>query len=117
VIDFKHDVIHLLAYLCTLDELSYALELTCKAQSYIFITRKMQQFALMVIHQEPTISDVTGFMDGFSFTLECTSERVTQNTFYCGYGCDTTVNNAFTGKVYFCALNYPGCWADGSLTA
>ena len=41
--------------------------------------------------------------------------------FYCGYDCDTTVNNVFAygpdGKVFFCALNYPGSWADRSLTA
>jgi hypothetical protein len=56
---------------------------------------KMQQFILMVNHWEPAISDVIGFMDGVSFTQECTSECVTQNAFYCGYDCDTTVNNVF----------------------
>jgi hypothetical protein len=30
----------------------------------------------MVNGCEPTISDVIGFMDGVSFTSECTSERV-----------------------------------------
>jgi hypothetical protein len=75
----------------------------------------------MVNHWEPAISDVIGFMDGVSFTPECTSERVTQNAFYCGYDCDTTVNNVFAyfpdGKVFFCTLNYPGSWGDSSLTA
>ena len=82
---------------------------------------KMQQFALMVNHWEPTISDVIGFMDGISFTSECTSECITQNAFYCGYDCDTTVNNVFAygpdGKVFICAINYPVSWADSSLTA
>ncbi len=40
---------------------------------------------------------------------------------YCGYGCDTIVNNVFAygpdGKVFFAAINFPGNWADGTLTA
>ena len=60
-------------------------------------------------------------MDGVSFPVECTDERITKNAFYCGYDCDTMVNNIFTygpyGKVFFCAINFPGSWADGSLTA
>jgi hypothetical protein len=40
---------------------------------------------------------------------------------YCGYDCDTMVNNVFAygpdGKVFFAAINFPGSWADGSLTA
>ena len=47
----------------------------------------------MVNQHEPAISDVIGLMDGVSFTSECTSEHITQNAFYCGYDCDTTVNN------------------------
>ena len=81
----------------------------------------MQQFALMVNNRELGTSDVIGFMDGVSFKSECTSEHITQNAFYCGYDCDTTVNNVFAygpdGTVFFCALNYPGSWADSSLTA
>ena len=53
----------------------------------------MQQFAMMINCHEPTIQDVIGFMDGVSFTSECTSEQITQNAFYCRYECDTTVNN------------------------
>ena len=53
--------------------------------------------------------------------MECTSERIQQNAFYCGYDCDTMVNNVFAygpdGKVFFAAVNFPGSWADGSLTA
>ena len=62
-----------------------------------------------------------GFMDGVSFASECNSENLTQNVFYSGYECDTMVNNIFgygpDGKVFFCALNYAGSWADGTLTA
>jgi hypothetical protein len=76
---------------------------------------KMQQFASMVNNREPAISDVIGFMDGVSFKSECTSERITQNAFYCGYDCDTTVNNVFAYGPD--GLNYPGSWADSSLTA
>jgi hypothetical protein len=60
-------------------------------------------------------------MDGISMPTQCTSERVEQNAFYCGYDCDTMVNNVFAygpdGKVFFAAVNFPGSWADGSLTA
>ncbi len=40
---------------------------------------------------------------------------------YCRYDCDTMVNNVFAygpdGKVFFAAINFPGRWADSSLTA
>ena len=39
---------------------------------------------------------------------------------YCGYDCNTMINNVFAygqnGKAYLSALNFPGSWADGSLT-
>ena len=82
---------------------------------------KMQQFAEMVQRRAPIVSDVIGFMDGVSIPSECTDERVEQNAFYCGYDCDTMVNNVFAygpdGKVFFAAINFPGSWADGALTA
>ena len=60
-------------------------------------------------------------MDGVALKTECTSKRVTQNAFYSGYECDTTVNNVFTygpdGKVFLAAINFHGSWADGSLCA
>ncbi len=81
----------------------------------------MQQFADMINLGEPEIGNVIGFMDGLSLTTECTSERLTQNAYYSGYHCDTMVNNVLAfgadGKVFFCALNYPGSWNDGSVTA
>lgn len=53
---------------------------------------------------EPKISNVIGFMDDVSFTLECTDECITQNAFYCGYDCDTMVNSVSAygpdGKVF-----------------
>jgi hypothetical protein len=53
--------------------------------------------------------------------MECTSKRVQQNEFYCGYDCNTMVNNVFAygpnGKVFFAAVNFPVSWADGNSTA
>ena len=81
---------------------------------------KMAQFAEQIKLHEPSIDDVIGFMDGLSLATECTSERMAQNAMYCGYDCDTMVNNIFiygpNGKVFFCAINYPGSWADGAVT-
>ncbi len=81
----------------------------------------MREFADMVQAREPLVNDIIGFMDGVTFTMECTSERVQQNAFYCGYDCDTMVNNVFAygpdGKVFFAVVNFPGIWADGSLTS
>ena len=82
---------------------------------------KMRRFAGMVQSREPLIDDVIGFMDGVSIPAECTDERFEQNAFYCSYDCDTMVNNVFAygpdGKVFFAAVNFPGGWADGALTA
>jgi hypothetical protein len=84
-------------------------------------SQKMQMFAEMINNREPAVDDVIGFMDGVSLESECTSDRVTQNTFYSGYDCDTMVNNVFAyrpdGTVFFTVINFPGSWADGSLTA
>ena len=82
---------------------------------------KMRDFASMVQRREPMVDDIIGFMDGVSFPVQCTDERLAQNAMYCGYDCDTMVNNVFAygpdGKVFFAAVNFPGSWADGSLTA
>ena len=82
---------------------------------------KMREYAAMIEAREPSVDDVIGFMDGVSFPLECSDERVEQNAFYCGYDSDTMVNNVFAygpdGKVFFTAINFPGSWADGALTA
>jgi hypothetical protein len=82
---------------------------------------KMQMFASMVQSRENSIDDVIGFMDGVSLPTECTSEKITQNAFYSGYECDTVTNNVFAygpdGKVFVAAINCPGSWADGSVSA
>ena len=81
----------------------------------------MQRFAEVISLCEPTISNVIGFMDGVRLATEMTNERLEQNAYYCGYDCDTMVNNVLVcgpdGKVFFCTINYPGSWLDGTLTA
>jgi hypothetical protein len=82
--------------------------------------QKMQQFVEMISICEPTILKVIGFMDGLGLATEMTDERIEQNVYYCGYDCDTMVNNVLVfgpdGKVFFCAISYPGSWSDGTLT-
>jgi len=80
----------------------------------------MQLFAEKISIREPMISNVIGFMDGLGLATEMTDERIEQNAYFCGYDCDTMVNNVLVfgpdGKVFFCAINYPGSWSDGTLT-
>ncbi len=82
---------------------------------------KMREYTAMVEVREPIVNDIIGFMDGLLFSTKCMDERVEQNSMYCGYDCDTMVNNVFAygpgGKVFFAAINFPGSWADGSLIA
>jgi hypothetical protein len=82
--------------------------------------QKMQRFADMISLREPTILNILGFMDGLGLAMEMTSERIQQNAYYCGYDCDTMINNVLVfgpdGKVFFCAINYPGSWLDETLT-
>ncbi len=81
----------------------------------------MREYADMVQQREPEVDDIIGFTDGISFLSECTDEQIEQNADYCGYDCNTTVNNVFAfgsdGKVFFAAINFPGSRADGALTA
>jgi hypothetical protein len=81
---------------------------------------KMREFARMVQVRAPIVDDIIGFMDGVSIPVECMDERMEQNAFYCGYDCDTMVNNVFAygpdGKVFFAAVNFLGSWADGALS-
>ncbi len=81
--------------------------------------QKMQMFAEMIRLREPTISNIIGFMDGLGLAIEMTDERIQQNAYYCGYNCNTMINNVLVfgpnGKVFFCAINYLGSWSDGTL--
>ncbi len=65
----------------------------------------MRKFADMVKEREPLVDDIIGFMDSVSFSSKCIDKRVEQNAYYCGYDCDTMVNNVFAygpdGKVFF----------------
>ena len=80
----------------------------------------MQRFAEMISLREPRIAKVIGFMDGLGLATQMTDERLKQNVYYCGYDCDTMINNVLVfgpdGKVFFCAINYPRSWLDGTLT-
>ena len=82
---------------------------------------KMEYFARLIHQREPEVDDVIGFMDGLSLTSECTSEVLEQNSMYNGYHSDTMVNNLIAygpdGKVFLAAINFPGSWHDGSITA
>ena len=66
---------------------------------------KMQRFAEMISLREPTIANVIGFMDGLGLATEMTDERLEQNAYYCGYDCDTMINNVLVfgpdGKVNY----------------
>jgi hypothetical protein len=81
----------------------------------------MAEYAQLIHQREPAVDDVVEFMDGASLTSECTSEPLVQNSMYSGYHSDTMVNNllayASDGKVIFFAINFPGSWHDGSITA
>ncbi len=78
------------------------------------VEQKMQMFAEMIRLREQTISNIIGFMDGLGLAMEMTDERIQQNAYYCGYDHNTMINNVLVfgldGKVFFCAVNYPGSW-------
>ena len=83
--------------------------------------QKMLVYADMIRIREPTIDNVIGFMDGLGLATEMTSERIEQNALNCSCDCDMMVNNVLVfgsnGKVFFCAINFPGSWSVGTLTA
>ncbi len=82
---------------------------------------KMEYFARLINQREPEVDDVIGFMDGLSLVSECTSEVFEQNAMYNGYHSEIMVNNIIAygpdGKVFLAAINFPGSWHDGSITA
>ena len=82
---------------------------------------RMQRFAEMISRREPTIASIIRFMDGLGLATQMTDERIKQNGYYCGYDCETMIINVLVfgpdGKVFFCAINYPRSWSDGTLTA
>jgi hypothetical protein len=79
---------------------------------------EMSEFAAMIEAPEPLVDNVVGFMDGMPLPVECTDKQMGQNTMYCGYSCDTMVNNVLAfgpdGKVFLCALNLLGSWTAGN---
>ncbi len=69
---------------------------------------KMQEFTRMVQLHKPSVNDIIKFMDGVLLMSECMDKRIEQNAFYCGYDCNTMINNVFVygpdGKVFFVQL-------------
>jgi hypothetical protein len=82
--------------------------------------QKMWQYAGMISLHKMMISNIIGFMDGLGLAMEMTSKKLQQNAYYYFYDCDTMINNVLVfgpdGKVFCCAINYPGSWGDGTLT-
>jgi hypothetical protein len=81
---------------------------------------KMQRFVEMISLCEPTIANVIGFMDGLGLATQMTNERLKQNAYYCGYDCDTMINNVLLfgpdRKVFFAPLIIRGAgWMGHSL--
>jgi hypothetical protein len=56
---------------------------------------KMRDFANMVQWREPMVDDIIGFLGGVLFPVQCTDKWISQNAMYCGYDCNTMVNNVF----------------------
>jgi hypothetical protein len=80
----------------------------------------MAMFARLINLCKPEVNDMIGFMDGISLSSECTLEQFKQNAMYSSHHSSTMVNNIFgygpDGKVFLCAINFPGSWHDGSIT-
>ena len=68
----------------------------------------MQRFAEMISLCKPTIANVIGFKEGLGLATQMTNGRLKQNVYYCGYDCDTMINNVLVfgpdGKVFFVSL-------------
>jgi hypothetical protein len=82
--------------------------------------QKMQMFVEMIRLREPMISNVIGFMDGLGLATEMNDKRIQPNTYYCGYDCNTMINNVLVfgpdGKVFFVPLIIRGAgWMEPSL--
>ncbi len=72
----------------------------------------MREHAALFQLREPLVDDIIGLMDRVSFQAKCTDNAIDQKSMYCGYDCDTMVNNVFAygldGKEFFVAINFPG---------
>jgi hypothetical protein len=59
---------------------------------------KMKEFTDMVRMREPMVDDIIGFMDGVSFSAECTDDHVEQNPMLEGSGVEIKISNEKTFK-------------------
>ena len=81
----------------------------------------MQQFTSMISCQEPMISGVLGYLLMVSHSKQSVLVKLINRMLFT---VDTTVTLQSIlflimdqMEKFFCALNYPGIWADSSLTA
>jgi hypothetical protein len=71
----------------------------------------------MISLHKPSISNVIGVMDGLGLAMEMTSKKIEQKAYYCGYDCNTMMNNVLVfgpDGNFFCAINYPRSWSNGT---
>jgi hypothetical protein len=57
---------------------------------------KMAEYASMVHHREPLLTNIIGFVDGVAMPVKCSSLPEAQSTYYNGYHHDTMINNDFS---------------------
>ena len=82
---------------------------------------ELARLAALVQLREPLVSNVSGFIDGCSFKIECSSGPGIQNAYYNnGFTCYTCVNNVFLffpeGKIlHDAAFNFPGSWHESTV--
>ena len=81
---------------------------------------ELARLAALVQLREPSVRNISGFVDGCSIKIACTSDPIIQNAYYDGFTCDTCVNNVFLfspeGKIIHAAFNFPGSWHDSAVS-
>ena len=80
---------------------------------------ELARLAALVQLREPLVRNISGFVNGCSIKIECTSDPDIQNAYNDGFTCDTCVNNVFLfspeGKIIHAANNFPGSWHDSAV--
>ena len=76
---------------------------------------ELARLAALVQLRESLVCNISGFVDGCSIKIGCTSDPDIQNAYYNGFTCDTCVNNVFLfsleGKIIHAPYNFPGSWS------
>lgn len=80
---------------------------------------EMVEYATLVNAREELITNVIGFVDGLSLSVQCADDPISQSEMYNGFHHDTRCNNvlAFSplGKIFYACINYPGSWHDSQV--